>query len=40
MLRKYKRKNIYSVYIYMFIEKNLHVSGLTWFKPVLFKGQL
>ena len=40
MLRKCKRKNIYSVYIYMFIEKNLHVSGLAWFKPVLFKGQL
>lgn len=34
---KIKRKYIYSR---VYIEKNLYVSGLMQFKPVLFKGQL
>lgn len=33
------RKHIYSTVMY-FLEINLHISGSTQFKTVLFKGQL
>lgn len=31
---------MYSQYSTVFFEKNPHIGGLAWFKPVLFEDQL